>query len=80
MRRLHLAANVPSYEVAYELAKSIRLFDKGAIIQIREGKNTNGSFRFSARFDLSNHMTRFSDLKLLFKNSVEASGGKLLTT
>lgn len=78
MRRLRLAANVPTYNVASELAKGIRLFDKNAVIKIREGKQAEGHFRFSAEFDLSGHMIRYSDLKLMFKNSVEASGGKLL--
>lgn len=78
MRRLRLAATVPSYDVASELAKGIRLFDKTADIKIREGKQMNGHFKFTAEFDLSGHMIRYSDLKLMFKNSVEASGGKLL--
>lgn len=79
MRRLRLAANVPSYSVAAELAKGIRLFDKDAIIRIQEGCGTNGAFRFYAHFDLSGQMIRYTDLKLMFKNSVEASGGELLT-
>lgn len=78
MRRLRLAATVPSYAVAAELAKGIRLFDKNAEIRIREGKQIDGHFRFNADFDLSGQMIRYSDLKLMFKNSVEASGGKLL--
>jgi hypothetical protein len=80
MRRLSLAANVPSYAVAAELAKGIRLFDKDAIIRIQEGRGCGGAFEFYAKFDLSGQMIRYSDLKLMFKNSVEASGGKILSS
>ena len=79
MRRLHLAANVPVFQVALDLATSIRLFDKEAIISIREGKGIDGAWRFTCMFDLAENAIRFSDVKLMFKNSVEASGGKLLS-
>lgn len=78
MRRLRLAATVPTYNLAAELAKGIRLFDKNAVIKIREGKQTDGHFRFTAEFEIVDQNIRYSDLKLMFKNSVEASGGKLL--
>ena len=61
-----------------DLAKAIRLFDKDAEILIREGKNINGDFVFRAEFDIRNAKVRYSDLELMFKNSVEKVGGALL--
>lgn len=65
--------------MALELAKAIRLFDKDANISIREGKKMNGDFIFTSEFDLRNTHTRYSDLRLMFKNSVEKVGGTLLS-
>jgi hypothetical protein len=79
MRRLRLAATVPTIQVALDLAKGIRLFDKGALVSIREGKGIDGAWKFSCQFELNENAIRFKDLKLMFKNSVEASGGKLLS-
>lgn len=78
MRRLNLAAQIPSYEAAVELAKGIRLFDKNAIVAIREGKNCDALWEFRAQFSLDHAAIRYNDLRTLFKNSVESSGGKLL--
>lgn len=61
-----------------DLAKAIRLFDKDAEISIREGKNINGDFVFRAEFDIRHAKVRYSDLELMFKNSVEKVGGALL--
>jgi hypothetical protein len=66
--------------MALELAKAIRLFDKEAMIGIREGKNMSGDFVFTAKFDIKHAQVRYSDLSLMFKNSVEKVGGTLLNS
>jgi hypothetical protein len=78
MRRFRLSAQVPKYEMASELAKGIRLFDSEASIAIREGRSVNCDWLFDASFDLNNNELRYRDLKVMFKNSVEAVGGILL--
>jgi hypothetical protein len=78
MRRFCLSARLPKFEMTLDLAKAIRLFDKDAEILIREGKNINGDFVFRAEFDIRNAKVRYSDLELMFKNSVEKVGGALL--
>lgn len=78
MRSFQLAAIVPKYEIAAELAKGIRLFDKTASIHIREGAGVDGQWHIAADFDLQNPFIRYGDLKILFRNSVEASGGTMM--
>lgn len=78
MRSFQLAAIVPDYDIAAELAKGIRLFDKTADIHIREGAGVSGAWHIAADFDLQNPFIRYGDLKILFRNSVEASGGTVL--
>jgi hypothetical protein len=78
MRRFRLSARLPKFEMALELSKGIRLFDKDAQILIREGKNMDGDFVFCADFDIRSAKVRYSDLEIMFKNSVERVGGALL--
>lgn len=78
MRRFRLSARLPKLDMAMELARSIRLFDEDAKITIREGKNVNGDFLFTAQFNLENGRIRYKDLQLMFRNSVEKVGGLLL--
>ena len=78
MRSFQLSAIVPEYGIAAELAKGIRLFDNTATIHIREGAGVGGAWTIQADFDLKNPLIRFGDLEILFRNSVEASGGKMV--